>query len=126
MDDHIKEIDLDKEAKRKLQNIKKVRRFHQKNKDNPEYKKMKADNQKKAYHNNPEYRQRKLDAYKNNKELHNKRTLYNKYKRENRLNLFIERHPDKYEFLIKHDRKRYEVKSEPTEPHDPGLAVAPE
>lgn len=126
MDDHIKEIDLDKEAKRKLQNIKKVRRFHQKNKDNPEYKKMKADYQKKAYHNNPEYRQRKLDAYKNNKELHNKRTLYNKYKRENRLNLFIERHPDKYEFLVNHDRARYEFKYEPTESHDPEPAVAPE
>ena len=48
MDDHIKEIDLDKEAKRKLQNIKKVRRFHQKNKDNTEYKKMKTENPKKA------------------------------------------------------------------------------
>ena len=124
MDDHIKEIELDKEAKFKLQNIKKFRRYHQKNKDNPEYKKMKADNQKKAYHNNPEYRQKKLDAYQNNKELHNKRSLYNLYKRENRLNVFIERHPDKYEFLVKHDRARYEVTSSPPEPTTP--VVAPE
>ena len=58
--------------------------------------------------------------------LNNKRTLYNKYKRENRLDVFIERHPDKYEFLVNHDRKRYEVISEPTEPHDPEPAVAPE
>jgi hypothetical protein len=126
MDDHIKEIAIDNEAKRKIQNLKRSQNYHNKYKNDPEYQAKNRERQTKEYHNNPEYRQKKLDIYRNNKYLVNTRSAYNKYKRENRLNLFIERHPDKYEFLIKHDRKRYEVKSEPTEPSDPGLAVAPE
>ena len=126
MDDHIKEIAIDKEAKHKLKKLKDIQRYYQKYKNDPEYQAKNRERQTKEYHNNPEYRQKKLDIYRNNKYLVNTRSAYNKYKRENRLNLFIERHPDKYEFLVNHDRKRYEVISEPTEQTDPEPAVAPE
>ena len=126
MDDHIKETTVDKEAQKKLYNLKAQRKYYQQNKDNPEYKKMKRQYQKDTYDNNPEYRQKKLDAYHNNKKLHNWRSIYNRYKRNNKLNKFIEVYPDRYEFLVNHDRARYEVKSEPTEHHDPEPAVAPE
>ena len=126
MDDHIKEIALDKEAKRKIQNIKRAKNYHTKYKNNPEYQAKNRERQTQAYHNNPEYRQKKLDIYKNNKYLVNTRSAYNKYKRENRLDVFIERHPDKYEFLINHDKARYEVTFEKPEPRDPAVAAAPE
>ncbi len=124
MDDHIKEMAIDKEAKNKIQNLKRSQNYHTKYKNDPEYQAKNRERQTKEYHNNPEYRQKKLDIYKNNKYLVNTRSTYNRYKRENRLNVFIERHPDKYEFLVKHDRARYEVTSSPTEPTSP--VVAPE
>lgn len=126
MDDHIKEIAIDKEAKHKIKKLKDIQRYYQKYKNDPEYQAKNRERQKKEYHNNPEYRQKKLDIYRNNKYLVNTRSAYNKYKRENRLDVFIERHPDKYEFLIKHDKARYEVTSEKLEPHDPAVAAAPE
>ena len=126
MDDHIKEIELDKEAKHKIKKLKDIKRYHQKYKNDPEYQVKNRERQTQAYHNNPEYRQKKLDAYKNNKELVNTRSTYNKYKRQNKLNLFIERHPDKYEYLCNHDRARYEVKNEHSVQSDPEPAVAPE
>ncbi len=124
MDDHIKEIAIDKEAKNKIKKYIDIKRYYQKYKNDPEYQAKNRERQKKAYHNNPEYRQKKLDIYKNNKYLVNTRSTYNRYKRENRLDVFIERHPDKYEFLIKHDRARYEVTSSPSEPTSPAVAPA--
>ncbi len=124
MDDHIKESIVDKQAKKKLSNLKAQRKYYAKKKDDPEFKLYNKTKQKQAYQNNANYRQKKIDHYNQNKDLHNFRSMYNKYKREKRIDKFIERHPDKYEFLIKHDRSRYEVTSEPTEPTTP--AVAPE
>lgn len=123
MDDHIKKIELDKEAKYKLKMLKDIQRYYDKYKNDPEYQAKNRARQTKEYHNNPVYRQKKLDIYYNNKVLVNTRSTYNRYKRENRLDVFIERHPDKYEFLVNQDRARYEVISEPTS-HEP--EVAPE
>ena len=125
MDDHINNIELDKEAQRKLANLKRVKARYQRIKDDPDFKAYNRAAQKKAYDTNPEYRQKKIDDYYKNKKLHNYRSLYNWWKRRGRLNEFIEKHPDKYEYLCSVN-DRYRVKSEPTETHDPEPAVAPE
>jgi len=126
MDNHIKETDVDKEAKHKLANLKRVKARYHRLKNDPEFQAKNKANQMKAYHNNPEYRKKKIDNYYQNKNLHNYRSVYNLHKRQNRLNDFIERHPDKYKFLVNHDRARYEVIVEHPEPHDPETVVAPE
>ena len=126
MDNHIKEIAIDKEAKHKLKNLKDIQRYYKKYRNDPEYQAKNRERQKLAYYNNPEYRQKKLDAYHNNKELANNRSAYNKYKRENRLDVFIKRHPDKYKFLCESDSKRYTVIPEQSEQTDPEPAVVPE
>jgi len=109
MDDHIKETILDKEAQKKLANLKRVKARYQRIKDDPDFKAYNRAAQKKAYDTNPEYRQKKIDDYYNNKKLHNDRSLYNWWKRRGRLNEFIEKHPDKYKYLCSVN-DRYRVK----------------
>tara|TARA_R110000822_G_scaffold54469_7_gene139498 strand:+ start:770 stop:1075 length:306 start_codon:yes stop_codon:yes gene_type:complete len=54
----------------------------------------------KAYHENN--KDKIKERYINNKDVMNARSLYNYYKRTNKLNVFIEKHKVKYDLLIDH------------------------
>ena len=109
MDSIAQEQKIELEAQLKLLNEKRNQLKYAMKKDKEEFKKDNRARQSYHYKNNPEYRQKKLDNYHNNKQLFNWRCGYNKYKRLNRLPEYIERWPDRYKFLCEHDPARYTV-----------------
>ena len=104
---HEQKIEL--ETQLKLLNEKRNQIKYAMKKDSEEFKSENRARQKHHYENNPEYKQKKLDNYHNNKQLFNWRCGYNKFKRLDRLTEYIERWPDRYKFLCEHDPARYTV-----------------
>ena len=72
-------------------------KYHTKNKLNPEFMESNRQRAKDHYEKNKE---KKKQQYQNNKEIHKSKNLYAYYKRNNKLDIFKDKHKEKYDSLV--------------------------
>lgn len=75
-----------------------IKKYHEVLKTDPEWREKNKENSKKYYHDNkPKYKQKYKD-----REAHYKiKNLYQYYLRNNKVDIFKDKHKDKYSYLIK-------------------------
>jgi len=76
--------------------------YYDKIKDTDEFKKKNRERAKKYYHENKGYKKTKKDDYEKNKEFLNARSSYKYYEKQDRLDEFIEKFPEKYQLVMNH------------------------
>lgn len=72
--------------------------IYQKKKQNPEFVKKNRERAKQHYHNNPEMKKK---YYEENKELQQAKSSYHYYLKNNNVEKFKTKKPEKYELLLK-------------------------
>lgn len=72
--------------------------YHQVSKNNEEFMKKNRERAKNHYHNG--YKEKKKNNYNDNKEMMKNKSLYNYYKKNDKIEIFKERHKEKYENLV--------------------------
>jgi len=72
--------------------------YHEVTKDKEEFKIKNRERAKAHYQNG--YKEKKKENYNSNKELLKTKSLFNYYKRNNKIDVFKEKHPEKYNMLF--------------------------
>jgi hypothetical protein len=72
--------------------------YHEVTKNKEEFKIKNRQRAKDHYHNG--YKDKKRENYSNNKELLKNKSLFNYYKRKDKIDAFKEKHEDKYKMLV--------------------------
>jgi hypothetical protein len=72
--------------------------YHEVTKDKEEFKIKNRQRAKNHYHNG--YKEKKKENYSNNKELLKNKSLYNYYKNKDKIDVFKEKHEDKFKMLV--------------------------
>tara|TARA_R100000805_G_C3586927_1_gene89507 strand:- start:192 stop:503 length:312 start_codon:yes stop_codon:yes gene_type:complete len=97
-------MDLSEEQIAKILNNYKNKRerenkyYHNVTKNKEDFKIKNRERAKAHYHNG--YKQTKKENYNNNKELLKTKSLFNYYKRNNKIEAFKEKHENKYKMLL--------------------------
>jgi len=97
-------MDMDEEQIENILTIYKNKRqreknyYHEVSKHKNDFK-IKNRQRAKDHYNNG-YREKKKIQYENNKQLLSSKSLFNYYKRNNKLEVFKEKHKDKYDLLL--------------------------
>jgi len=82
----------------KNKRIRENKYYHEVTKNNEDFIKKNRERAKNHYHNG--YKEKKKNNYNDNKEIMKNKSLYNYYKRNDKIEIFKERHKDKYENLM--------------------------
>ena len=72
--------------------------YHEVSKNKEDFKIKNRERAKAHYHNG--YREKKKENYNNNKELLKTKSLFNYYKKNDRVDIFKTKHEDKYKMLV--------------------------
>lgn len=81
----------------KNKRIRENKYYHEVTKNKEEFKIKNRERAKAHYHNG--YKDKKREKYSNNKDVLQMRSLYNYYKRNDKIDIFKEKHEDKFKML---------------------------
>jgi hypothetical protein len=82
----------------KNKRIRENKYYHEVSKNNEDFKNKNRERAKNHYHNG--YKEKKKNNYNENKELMKNKSLFNYYKKKDKIDLFKEKHEEKYQYLI--------------------------
>lgn len=85
----------------KNKRIRENKYYHEVTKNKEEFKIKNRQRAKTHYQNG--YKEKRKINYENNKQLLSSKSLYNYYKRNHKLDIFKEKHKDKYDLLLEKD-----------------------
>ena len=81
----------------KNKRIRENKYYHEVTKNKEEFKIKNRERAKAHYHNG--YKEKKRENYSNNKDVLQMKSLYNYYKRNDKIDIFKEKHEDKFKML---------------------------
>jgi len=81
----------------KNKRIRENKYYHEVTKNKEEFKIKNRERAKAHYHNG--YKEKKRENYSNNKDVLQMKSLYNYYKRKDKIDIFKEKHEDKFKML---------------------------
>lgn len=81
----------------KNKRIRENKYYHEVTKSKEEFKIKNRERAKAHYHNG--YKEKKRENYSNNKDVLQMKSLYNYYKRKDKIDIFKEKHEDKFKML---------------------------
>lgn len=82
----------------KNKRIRENKYYHEVSKNNEDFKKKNRERAKNHYENG--YKEKKKENYNQNKELLKNKSLYNYYKKKDKIDVFKEKHSEKFQYLV--------------------------
>jgi len=82
----------------KNKRIRENKYYHEVSKNNEEFKMKNRERAKNHYQNG--YKEKKKENYNQNKEFMKNKSLYNYYKNKNKIDVFKDKHEEKYQYLV--------------------------
>ena len=82
----------------KMKREREIKYYHEVKKFDEEYINKNRERAKKHYQNG--YKEKKKEYYENNKDIMKAKSSYNYYKKIDKIDVFKEKHPDKYKLLV--------------------------